>query len=121
MLLVPVMAIVPLHAPEAVHEVALLADQLKVEFDPLVMLLGLALKETVGAAVAGAVVVVTVTDFAVLPPEPEQVRVYCVVVFSAAVDMVPLIDCAPLQPPEAMHEVALLELHVSVALLPLEI
>jgi hypothetical protein len=43
-----------------------------------------------------------------------------VLVVSAPVLCVPLVDNAPLQPPEAMHEVALVELQVKVApVLPL--
>ena len=40
----------PLHAPDAVQAVALLADQLSVELVPLATELGAALIETVGAA-----------------------------------------------------------------------
>jgi hypothetical protein len=38
----------PAHAPDAVHDVALVADQLKVELLPLATVLGLADKFTVG-------------------------------------------------------------------------
>ena len=38
---------------------------------------------------------------------------------SAPVFCVPLVDLVPLQPPEAVHEVALVELHVSVEAPPL--
>jgi hypothetical protein len=41
-----------------------------------------------------------------------------VVALSAAVDTVPLVGSAPLQPPEAVHAVALVELHVSIAVPP---
>jgi len=96
----------------------LLTDQLKVELPPGLMLVGLALKETVGAG-AVAAVVVTVTDCAALPPLPVQVSVYFVVAVSAAVALVPFIGCAPLQPPEAMHDVAFVELQLNIAVLPL--
>jgi hypothetical protein len=46
---VPLSALVPDHAPEAVHAVALLADQVSVEVAPLMIELGLAVKATVGA------------------------------------------------------------------------
>ncbi len=39
----------PDHAPEAVHEVALAADQVSVDIAPCATVLGLALKATVGA------------------------------------------------------------------------
>jgi len=46
----PLTASVPLQAPEAVQEVAFVADQVKVELPPLATELGLAAKLTVGAA-----------------------------------------------------------------------
>ena len=112
---VPLTAIVPLQAPEAVQEVALLADQLNVELAPLEMLVGLALNDTVGATVATGV---TVTDCAALPPVPVQVRVYCVVAVTAAVALAPLIGSVPLHPPDAVQLVAFVEVQVSIAALP---
>jgi hypothetical protein len=53
------------------------------------------------------------------PPGPEQVSVKVVVVVSAPVDWLPLVALAPLQPPLAVQLVALVELQVSVAALPL--
>jgi hypothetical protein len=41
-----------------------------------------------------------------------------VVAVSAAVDTLPLVGSAPLQPPEAVHAVALAVLHVSIAVPP---
>jgi hypothetical protein len=61
----------PDHAPEAVHEVALVVDQLKVEEFPLVIELGLAVKVTVGAGVG--CVTDTVAAWVALPPPPVQV------------------------------------------------
>lgn len=46
----PLTASVPDHVPEAVHVVALLTDHVKVELPPLVMLVGLALNDMLGAA-----------------------------------------------------------------------
>jgi hypothetical protein len=46
----PLTATPPVHPPEAVQEVALVADQLKVELPPAATLDGFALRETVGAA-----------------------------------------------------------------------
>ncbi len=54
----PLMASVPDQAPEAVHEVALVANhanQLNIELAPLTTVLGLAVTVTVGAGVAGVV------------------------------------------------------------------
>jgi hypothetical protein len=71
---------------------------------------------TVGAA-APATLTVAVTILLV-PAGPLQVREYEVVCATGPVLMVPLVASAPLQPPEAVHAEALLELQVSVAALP---
>jgi hypothetical protein len=65
----PLAALVPDQAPDAVHEVALVAVQLKVELPPLATVLGLARKLTTGADV----LTVTVADCDALPPLPVQV------------------------------------------------
>jgi len=64
----PLVALAPDQAPEAVHEVALVAAQVNVDVPPLATVLGLALKLTVGA---GAVTE-TVADCVALPPAPVQ-------------------------------------------------
>ena len=64
----PLVALLPDHAPEAVHEVALVADQVSVELAPLATVLGLADKVTTGAGG----VTETVADWFALPPPPEQ-------------------------------------------------
>ena len=64
----PLVARVPDHAPEAVHEEALVVDQLNVELAPLSIVLGFAVKVTVGAAA----LTVTVVDWVALPPAPVQ-------------------------------------------------
>lgn len=66
----PLVAWLPLQPPEAVQEVAWLDDQVRVELAPLAIVLGLALKLTVGTSE----VTVTVADCAALPPAPVQVR-----------------------------------------------
>jgi hypothetical protein len=65
----PLTAWLPDQAPEAVHEVAFVDDQLNVEALPLATVLGLAVKLTVGAAP----VTETVADCVALPPVPVQV------------------------------------------------
>ena len=117
MLCVPLVGWLPVHAPEAVHVVALVEDQLKVVLLPLVTLEGLALKFTVGAGVEA--VTDTVTDCVADPPAPVQVAVYFVAALSAAVDCVPAGAIVPLQPSDATQEVALVEDHVNVDLPPL--
>ncbi len=67
----PLTALLPDQAPEAVQEVALVLDHVRVELAPLATVLGLAVKLTVGAAD----VTVTVADCAALPPTPVQVSV----------------------------------------------
>ncbi len=61
----------PDHPPEAVHEVALAADHVRLELPPLVTVLGLALMLTVAV---GCALTVTVTDWAALPPRPVQLN-----------------------------------------------
>jgi hypothetical protein len=65
----PLAALLPDQAPEAVQEVALVADQVNVELPPLATVLGLAAKITVGAGE----VTETVADCVALPPVPVQV------------------------------------------------
>ncbi len=67
----PVAALAPDQAPDAVQDVALVADQLKVELPPLATVLGLAEKVMVGTGC----VTDTVADCAALPPVPVQVSV----------------------------------------------
>jgi hypothetical protein len=64
----PLTAFVPDHAPDAVHVVALVADQFRVELPPLLIALGPTLRLTDGAAVDAATV--TVVDCVAVPPEP---------------------------------------------------
>jgi hypothetical protein len=68
---VPVSALVPDQDPEAVQEVALVADQVSVELLPLATVLGLATRLMVGTGC----VTDTVADCAALPPVPVQVSV----------------------------------------------
>ncbi len=105
----PLVARTPLQPPEAVQLVALVELQVSVELPPLATLVGLAVSVTVGAGT-----IVTVALALPLPPVPVQVNVYVVVAASAPVDCEPLVALAPLQPPEAVQLVALVELQVSV-------
>ena len=67
----PVAALAPDQAPDAIQDVAWVADQVSMALLPLATVPGLADKLTVGAAV----VTETVADCAALPPLPVQVRV----------------------------------------------
>lgn len=66
----PLTALLPAQAPEPVHEVALEDDHVSAEALPLITVLGLAPRLTVGAAA----VTETVADCVALPPFPLQVR-----------------------------------------------
>lgn len=111
----PLKDLLPLHAPPAVHEVALLEVQLKVALAPLAIVLGLALMDTVGAGW----VTDTVVDWDALPPAPEHVMVNVVFALSVPVDLEPLVGSLPDQPPDAVQAVALVAAHVNVELAPL--
>ncbi len=67
----PLSALLPDQPPVAVQAVAWVDDQLKLALPPLVTVLGLTVKVTVGV---GAVTV-TVADCVALPPAPVQVKV----------------------------------------------
>ena len=67
----PLVALLPDQAPDAVQEVALAEDQLKVELPPVVIELGLTVSLTVGAGG----VTETVADCDAEPPGPVQVKV----------------------------------------------
>jgi hypothetical protein len=67
----PLVDLVPDQPPEAVHEVALAEDQVKVALAPLDIALGPTLKLTVGI---GALTE-TVADCWALPPAPLHVKV----------------------------------------------
>ena len=112
----PLVAFAPLQpAPEAVHAVALVELHVSVDVPPLAMTVGLATKVAVG-------MILTMTvDALLVPPVPVQVKEYELGILIAPVLCVPLVALAPLQAPEAVHEVALVELHVSVELPPLPI
>jgi len=68
---VPVTPFAPDQAPEAAHEVAFVADHVRVALPPLLIALGPTLSVTVGAAALTE----TVADCAALPPLPEHVSV----------------------------------------------
>lgn len=107
----PDVACVPDHEPLAVHDVALVLDQVSVEELPEAMLAGEALRVTVGA---GAAATDTVADPFAEPPVPVQVSVYVALVVRAPVVAVPDVAFAPDQAPLAVHDVALVLDQVSV-------
>jgi hypothetical protein len=98
-----------------VHELALVEDQVKVDPLPLATFAGFALIDTLG----GVADTVTVTDWLAVPPAPVQDNVYFVVAVRAAVVFEPVIGSDPLQPPDAVQEVALVADQVSFEVAPL--
>ena len=109
----PDVAFVPDQAPEAVHDVAFVEDQVNVEELPLGMLVGLALKVSVGGGNT-----VTVTLRVIAPPAPVQLKSNVLVFASAPVDALPIVAFVPDHAPEAVQDVALVEDQVSVAAFP---
>jgi hypothetical protein len=99
-----------------VQAVALLEVHVRVDALPLATLEGLALNDTVGA---GGVDTVTVADCEADPPAPVQVKVNFVVAVRAGVDCEPAVASEPLQPPEAVQAVALVDDHVNAEVVPL--
>ncbi len=71
--LVPVRASVPVQPPLAVQEDAFVLDQVRVDEEPTVMELELAVRLTVGAGVGAAASTVIFSDARAAPPAPEQV------------------------------------------------
>jgi hypothetical protein len=71
--LVPLVAKVPVHPPDAVQAVEFVDDQVKVELPPAVMLVELADNVAVGTALAATVT--TALEGCELPPVPAQVNV----------------------------------------------
>ena len=108
----PLVGRVPLHPPLAVHDAALDEVQLSCALAPLATASGFAVSFATG-------ITSTVTLAAALvPPGPVQVSEYCVLETRAPVLCEPLVDLAPLQPPEAAQPVAFVECHVNVAAAP---
>jgi hypothetical protein len=111
----PEVARLPLHAPDAVHELALVDDQVSVALLPTSTVVGFAESVTVGA---GWLTTVTVALRLVEPPEFEHERLYVEVEESAPVDVLPEVARLPLHAPEAVHDVAPDDDHVRVDALP---
>jgi hypothetical protein len=112
---VPLVASEPLQPPDAVQAVALVADQVNVALPPLATLAALVLSETLG----GMTDTVTVADCDAEPPVPLQVSVKFVFAVSDEVVCEPVVALLPLQPPDAVQEVALVEDQVNVDVAPL--
>ena len=112
----PDVAFAPDQAPEPAHEVALVELQDSVEAVPEMTELGLAVNDTVGAVGLG--VTETVVDCVADPPAPVQVSEYVALLVKAPVLCEPEVPFVPDHVPEAVHEVAFVELQESVAEAP---
>jgi hypothetical protein len=125
----PLVGSLPVHGPpvgelDAMQAVALVELQVSVALPPEATPRGLAVSNAVGAGGGGggvlAAVTVTVALAAagVVPLAPAQVKVKVLAALSAAVTTLPPVDCAPLQEPDAVQAVALVEDQVSVVVAP---
>jgi len=98
-----------------VHDVAFVELHVNVLLPPLLTVVGEAVSTTVG----GGVELVTVTEALAwaVPPAPVQVSMNVALAFSVPLRL-PETGFAPLQSPDAVHDVAFVELHVKVPLPP---
>jgi len=101
----------PVQPPLPVQDAAFVDDHASVEMPPGASESGLAVRISVGS---GGGFAVTVTLFEIVPPLPVQASVKVVVVASAPVDSVPLVDFVSLQPPLAMQLVAFVDDQLSI-------
>jgi len=101
----PVVALAPLHPPDATQLVAFVELHWRVALPPVVTAAGFAVSVTVVSGVTGGATV-TATVLVALPPEPEQVSPKLVDAVSATVDSLPDVDLLPAHPPNAVQFVA---------------
>jgi len=115
----PEVARAPDQAPDAVQDVASVDDQVSVEDPPLATDVGFAETDTVGTG-GGSGVPLTLTCVEALPVPfgPLQVSEKLLLLLSGPVDSLPEVPLAPDHAPVAEHDVALVELHVSVEAAP---
>jgi len=110
MVCTPFNALVPLQPPDASHVVAFVDVQVSTMALPAVTVCALALSVVVGTTLTTRLAVVPV------PPAPVQVIVYVALDDKGPVLRAPLVAKAPLQPPDPVHAVALVDVHVNVEL-----
>ena len=114
----PAVARLPDHAPEAVQDVASVELQVRFDAPPLATPVGLALSITVGAGADAVTVTVTLLFADPLAPVQANVNELLAAV-SGPVLSVPVVAFEPVQSPDAVQLVALLDDQVSVELAPL--
>jgi hypothetical protein len=110
----PLEALVPLQPPEAVHAVALVELHVRIEPAPRTTVVGFAARITVAAGTTVTVAVAT----SLTPSARVQVRENDVFTTRAPVLSLPLGGLVPLQPPDAVHDVELVEFHINVEAAP---
>jgi hypothetical protein len=116
----PEMALLPDQLPEAVQDAASVEDQVIVDDPPLATDVGFAEIDTVGTGGGGGVpVTLTWAEALALPSGPLQVSEKLLLVLSGPVDWLPEVALLPDHAPAAEHDVAFVELHVSVETPPL--
>jgi len=109
----------PDQAPDAVQDVALVEDQVSVDEPPLATDVGFAETDTVGTGGgSGVPLTLTCVEALPLPFGPLQVREKLLLVLSGPVDWLPEVALVPDHAPVAEHDVALVELQVSVEAAP---
>jgi len=109
----PLVALVPDQPPEAVHDVAFVADQVSVLALPLVTVVGFAVSVVTGALGGGSAPTCTLADPVVVPPRPAQLKLYVCDACNGPSDCEPLVVCRPFQPPDALHLSAAFDDHDS--------
>lgn len=114
-LCVPLAPFAPIQPPEAVQDVALVELHVSIEAPPLAIEAGCAVSVAVGAGTTATAAVATLLD----PPVPVQINEYDAATVSGPVLWLPLVALVPPQLPEAVHELALVELQLSMAAVPL--
>ena len=105
----PEVAFAPDQLPDAVHVVALVEDQVSVTEEPETTEEALGVNVTVGAVPAGVVLTATEAVWLTEPPAPEQLNVYDAVALNGPTVSEPEVAFVPVQPPDAVHEVASVE------------
>jgi hypothetical protein len=106
------MDFVPVHPPDAVHKVALVELQVRVDEEPEVIDAGLADSWTVG--IAGPVAIVTRAECVADPAVPVQVNVNVALLVKDPVLCEPDVAFVPDHAPEAVQAVAFVDVQVSV-------
>lgn len=105
----PTVALLPVHAPEAVQEIVFVLDHVSMELPSYAIDVGLADNDTTGA---GGAPTVTVANLLAVPPIPVHEIEYVAFAVNAPVANEPATASVPDQAPAAVHDVALLLDHV---------